>query len=100
MKLFIAALLAGVAAWPSAVQGATTSLQVPAGNTPFVDPRPVGVQIYACKGSAWTLVAPRATLYGPNGRRIGTHFAGPTWQAKDGSRVVGRVVARATFYPT
>ena len=33
---------------------------------------------------------PRANLYGDNGKLIATHFAGPTWQAKDGSRVVGR----------
>ena len=100
MKLFITALVAAAAAWPAAVQGATSSLHVPDGNKPFLDTRAVGVQIYTCNGSAWTLVAPRADLYAYNGKRIGTHFGGPTWQAKDGSRVVGRVVARATFYPT
>jgi uncharacterized protein DUF3455 len=51
----------------------------------------VGVQIYRCTATAgWTLVAPRADLYGDNGKLIATHFGGPTWQAKDGSRVVGR----------
>jgi hypothetical protein len=100
MKLFIVALLAAVAAGSAAAQGAASSLDVPAGNKPFLDARAVGVQIYSCNGSAWTLLAPRATLYGKNGKRVATHFAGPTWQAADGSRVVGRAVARATYYPT
>ena len=52
-----------------------------------------GVQIYRCDGSAWTLLAPRATLYGDNGMVVATHSAGPTWEARDGSTVVGRRVA-------
>lgn len=59
----------------------------------------VGVQIYSCSatadGFAWGLVAPRANLYGDNGKLIGTHFGGPRWQARDGSTVVGSVVSRA-----
>jgi hypothetical protein len=30
-----------------------------------------------------------------HGKRLMTHFAGPTWRAKDGSEVVGRVETRA-----
>lgn len=52
-----------------------------------------GVQIYACKASggslAWTLKAPDATLADAKGQAIGKHFAGPSWQANDGSTVVG-----------
>ena len=40
-------------------------------------------------GFVWAFVAPRANLYNDHGKLIITHFAGPTWQAKDGSRVVG-----------
>jgi hypothetical protein len=58
----------------------------------------VGVQIYSCNatadGFAWGLVAPRANLYGDNGKLIATHFGGPTWQARDGSTAVGSVVSR------
>jgi hypothetical protein len=54
-----------------------------------------GVQIYRCDGSAWTLLAPRATLYGDNGKVVATHSGGPTWEARDGSTVVGRRVASA-----
>jgi len=69
------------------------AIQVPDGNKPFLVGHATGVQIYACQASgtsfAWTFVAPRATLVGDNGQQIATHFAGPTWQATDGSRVVG-----------
>jgi len=36
-----------------------------------------------------TLRGPQATLYDGAHRKIGTHFAGPTWAALDGSQVVG-----------
>ncbi|MBD8880219.1 DUF3455 domain-containing protein [Rhodanobacter sp. 7MK24] len=52
-----------------------------------------GVQIYACKVSgntyAWALKAPDATLSDAKGKVIGRHFAGPSWQANDGSTAVG-----------
>lgn len=69
-------------------------LQVPEGNSLFMVGHAVGVQIYGCtastSGTAWTLLAPRADLYGDNGKLIATHFGGPTWQANDGSWVVGK----------
>jgi hypothetical protein len=43
-------------------------------------------------GVVWSFVAPRANLYADNGKVIVTHFGGPTWEARDGSRAVGRVV--------
>ena len=51
-----------------------------------------GVQIYTCNGSVWSSAVPRASLFGDNGKLIIHHFAGPSWQAKDGSTVVGTVV--------
>ena len=69
-------------------------IQVPEGHKVFLVGHAVGVQIYSCNavsgGYAWTPVAPRANLYGDNGKLIATHFGGPTWQAQDGSQVVGR----------
>jgi hypothetical protein len=77
-----------------------SDLQVPEGNTVFLVGHAVGVQIYSCavtaSGTAWTLLAPRADLYGENGRLVATHFAGPTWEANDGSRVVGKKEAGMT----
>jgi Protein of unknown function (DUF3455) len=52
-----------------------------------------GVQIYTCSagpaGAAWNLKAPEATLRDSAGHVVGQQFAGPTWQATDGSKVVG-----------
>jgi Protein of unknown function (DUF3455) len=67
-------------------------IQVPDGNKVYLVGHAVGVQIYACNGSGWALVAPRADLYDDNGKPIVKHFAGPTWQATDGSKVVGQRV--------
>jgi hypothetical protein len=52
-----------------------------------------GVQIYECRTKAndpygayeWTFVAPEADLYDTKGNKIGTHYAGPRWEAADAS---------------
>jgi hypothetical protein len=60
-----------------------------------------GFQIYECqpsKGDAprleWVLRGPEADLVDDSGKAAGKHYAGPTWEANDGSKVVGVVVAR------
>ena len=57
-----------------------------------------GYQIYRCEASDnqyyWVLKAPDAALYGDNGNLFGTHYTGPTWQASDGSYVVGKPEAK------
>ncbi len=60
-----------------------------------------GVQIYSCQPSAadrthfaWHFKAPEANLFDAHGRRRARHYDGPTWQAEDGSTVVGAVQAR------
>jgi hypothetical protein len=103
-RLLLAAIVAMLAALPlaaSALAGPAAPdvpyrLKVEDGNKVFLVGHARGVQIYSCNataaGHAWTLVAPRADLYGENGQLIATHFAGPTWQAKDGSKVMGQRV--------
>jgi hypothetical protein len=61
-----------------------------------------GDQIYTCATKpenpdayVWTFQAPQAELFNDHGEVVGSHFAGPTWQAQDGSSVKGAVVARA-----
>jgi hypothetical protein len=58
-----------------------------------------GDQVYTCKSDGaqftWTLKAPDAQLFDKNGKAFGKHFAGPTWEATDGSRVIGKAVANA-----
>ncbi|MBE7157358.1 MAG: DUF3455 domain-containing protein [Rhodospirillales bacterium] len=55
-----------------------------------------GVQIYTCEASAsgfgLRLKTPEATLMDGTGAEFGRHFAGPSWQARDGSTVVGEVM--------
>ena len=64
-----------------------------AAKPPAIEAFGKGVQIYNCTttiaGYAWTLKAPEATLSDAKGQLIGKHFAGPSWQATDGSTVVG-----------
>ena len=54
-----------------------------------------GVQIYECRDRKWAFVAPEADLFDANGKRIGRHDAGPTWEAADGSRIAGSLKGRA-----
>lgn len=54
-----------------------------------------GVQIYECRAGSWAFVAPEAELFDGAGKAIGRHYAGPYWEAADGSRIVGAVKARA-----
>jgi len=61
-----------------------------------------GVQIYECRarkdppgGYEWAFVAPEADLFDRRGNRIGRHYAGPHWEANDGSKIMGMVKERA-----
>ena len=93
----------GTAAQPTGPVVPAT-IAVPAGNKLFLTAHATGVQIYVCNvtpaGFVWSFVAPRANLYDGRGKLLMTHSAGPTWRAKDGSTVLGRVVDRVTLYPT
>jgi len=66
-------------------------VEVPPGNRVSSYLFGLGVQIYRWSGTSWVFVAPDATLYADPGHQaeVGIHFAGPTWQANDGSTVVG-----------
>lgn len=79
--------------------GLPESLRVPPGHELLLRALAVGVQIYTCQATAagyeWAFKAPEASLFNGNVQLIGTHYAGPTWQAPDGSRVVGARVEAA-----
>jgi hypothetical protein len=58
-----------------------------------------GAQVYDCKAAeggklAWQFREPIATLM-QEGKTVGRHYAGPTWEHVDGSRVVGKPSGRA-----
>ena len=76
---------------PELPSPACDGLQVPAGNKLRVHVYALGVQIYRWNGAAWAFIAPDATLYADPcyDEQVGTHYAGPTWESSDGSKVVG-----------
>src|SRR6201990_2939560 len=96
MRILPIALLATLAIAAPAKAADLSPLQPPAGNTVFDAGYATGVQIYSCNNGAWSLKAPRATLKNIFGQSAWTHFAGPTWQYKDGSAVVGQAVGNVT----
>lgn len=99
--LAVAAIAAGVAVLPLAQSahagpaqpGIPGSIAVPEGHKLFLVAHAEGDQIYTCNGSAWTLLAPDADLYDDRHNLIATHFGGPSWQARDGSKVVAQRAA-------
>jgi hypothetical protein len=82
-----------------AVQAQTVppQIQAPANEQLLLQVHAKGDQVYTCKGDAgsfsWTLKAPDAQLFDMGGKPFGKHFAGPSWESKDGSRVTGKAVA-------
>jgi hypothetical protein len=74
-------------------------LQPPANEQLILQVHAKGDQVYTCKGDAaqfvWTLKAPDAQLFDKEGKPFGKHFAGPSWEANDGSRVTGKALGNA-----
>ena len=58
-----------------------------------------GAQIYVCSRNAkgaleWTFREPVAALL-QDGKTVGRHFIGPTWEFADGTHVVGKLSGKA-----
>jgi Protein of unknown function (DUF3455) len=67
-------------------------LKVPEGNVLLLRAFGRGVQKYACPVSPTSKAVPHAILLerqGHEGDLVAIHFGGPTWEALDGSSVVG-----------
>ena len=80
---------------------APQELRPPEDQVLALEARATGVQIYECSAGKdqparfeWAFKAPEAELFDKAGRKIGKHYAGPTWESNDGSTVVGEVKAR------
>jgi hypothetical protein len=106
-RLLLAGIVAALAALSLVAQVALAGPPSPTGvpdqiqpdvgsNKVFLIGHGVGVQIYTCNGSVWSSAVPRADLFDDNGKLIIKHFAGPSWQAADGSKAVGTVVDKVT----
>jgi hypothetical protein len=82
-----------------AAQQVPKQIQPPAKEQLLLQLHAKGDQVYTCKSDAaqftWTLKAPDAQLFDKDGKLFGKHFAGPSWEASDGSRVTGKAVANA-----
>lgn len=97
-------VLAGLAAGCSSMMSPTVnnaslpeSVRVPQGNSAKLWSLGVGELTYACREKAdqkgaygWAFVGPVATLYDRNKAVIGKYYSGPTWEARDGSKVTGK----------
>jgi hypothetical protein len=98
LYLVLCVAMAGCAAAPPA----PGPLRVPADQSLIKQLHATGVQIYECQPSKndasqfeWTFKGPEASLFTKGGRNVGKHYAGPTWEANDGSRVVGEVIGNS-----
>ena len=88
-----------VLTFTAAAQQVPQQIQPPATEHLLLQVHAKGDQVYTCKGDAaqfsWSLKAPDAQLFDKDGKSFGKHFAGPSWEASDGSRVTGKAVANA-----
>jgi hypothetical protein len=97
-----AALLAAAGlffSFSAAAQQVPQQVQPPPAEHLLLQVHAKGDQVYTCKSDAaqfsWALKAPDAQLFDKDGKAFGKHFAGPSWEASDGSRVTGKAVANA-----
>jgi hypothetical protein len=74
------------------------AIRAPANESVVAKASAQGTQIYECQASeagfAWKLVGPDAVLTDAAGTRIGRHYAGPTWESVDGSKVVAALAQK------
>jgi hypothetical protein len=92
-------LASGLFCFSVPAQQVPRELQPPAGEQLLVQVHAKGDQIYTCKAdgaqSSWALKEPDAQLFDKDGKPFGKHFAGPSWEAADGSLITGKAAANA-----
>lgn len=78
------------------------AISVPAGHKLSLVAVGIGELSYECRVKAnstvtyeWQFAGPKAVLSTKGGEVIGKYYAGPTWEANDGSKVSGKQVAIA-----
>jgi hypothetical protein len=94
--VFVLALTGSLATDARADDAATIAIN---SGVPIAKLEGAGAQIYMCAKNAagvlnWTFREPIATLL-EEGKTVGRHFVGPTWEFADGSHVVGAQVSEA-----
>lgn len=92
-------LLAGSLVTATAAETSLPGAIAAPGETILLSAHAEGAQVYECKAGsdgkpAWAFREPIATLL-VDGKTIGRHYAGPSWENVDGSVVVGKVAGSA-----
>ncbi len=97
-------MIAAVAVLPLPLAASPAAAQVPdaiaaPNKAKVLEVHAEGAQIYECKAGSegkliWQFREPVAALI-LDGKTIGRHYDGPTWELSDGSAVTGKVAARA-----
>ncbi|MDY7538537.1 DUF3455 domain-containing protein [Undibacterium sp. RTI2.1] len=79
---------------------APAAVAVPAGNKLVMMAVGAGDLTYECRVKAampgayeWVFAGPTAVLSDQSGKAVGKYYAGPTWEANDGSKVTGKQLA-------
>jgi Protein of unknown function (DUF3455) len=98
-KFALALLLSGLFLGAAAAETPLPAAIGAPGETVVLTVHAIGMQLYECKPGAdgklaWTFTAPQATLTA-DGKVIGHHGAGPSWELDDGSAITGKAVANA-----
>ncbi len=91
-------LITSLAGMASAQTALPAAIAAP-GETVVLSVHAVGMQYYECKPGAdgklaWIFIEPGATLTA-DGKVVGKHGAGPTWELLDGSSITAKAVANA-----
>ena len=83
---------------PGLPSPACDGLRAPAGNRLAFHAYALGVQVYRWDGAKWAFAGPEAALFADPcyDEQVGIHYAGPTWESNDGSKVVGARLAPCT----
>jgi Protein of unknown function (DUF3455) len=91
-------LLSGSLASAAAAEPLPAAIAAP-GEAVVLSLHAEGAQVYECKAGAdgklaWAFREPIATLM-EDGKTVGRHYAGPSWEYSDGSAVVGKMAGSA-----
>jgi uncharacterized protein DUF3455 len=92
--LFTAIFLIGSLTGAAAQTAIPDAIAAP-GETAILKLHAEGAQVYECKSGTdgaltWAFREPIATLF-QDGKTVGRHYAGPTWELGDGTAIVGQV---------
>ena len=93
-----AALMCAAGIVPASAQSLPDAIAAK-GETVALTVHAEGAQVYDCKAGeggklTWQFREPIATLLA-DGKTVGGHYVGPTWEHTDGSRVVAKPAGRA-----